>query len=148
MWIVSQAPPHQFGKSCIKAALCLYHFLKIRINTAFQVHTIVVVNCHVTLWPIAGNVRLFNYSCLHVRFYVPIFSTVFVSYRGPNKVGRKNPSPVFTGGIYRYFLAWQIRLKWQILVNNGKYNFFAMKYWQIMTFSYKMKQISFEKIVK
>ena len=41
------------------------------------------------------------------------------------KVGRKIPPPVFTGGIYRYFLAWQIRLKWQILANNGKYNFFV-----------------------
>ena len=39
--------------------------------------------------------------------------------------------PEFTGGIYRYFPAWQIRLKWQILASNGKYNFFAAKYWQI-----------------
>ena len=39
------------------------------------------------------------------------------------KVGRKIPPLVFTGGIYRYFPAWQIRLKWQILANNGKYNF-------------------------
>ena len=44
------------------------------------------------------------------------------------KVGRKIPPPVFTSGIYRYFPAWQIRLKWQILENNGKYNFFAAKY--------------------
>ena len=28
------------------------------------------------------------------------------------KVGRKIPPLVFTGGIYRYFPAWQIRLKW------------------------------------
>ena len=34
------------------------------------------------------------------------------------KVGRKIPPLVFTGGIYRYFPAWQIKLKWQ--------------YWQIM----------------
>ena len=48
-----------------------------------------------------------------------------------HKVGRKIPPPVFTGGIYRYFPAWQIRLKWQILANNitflpqntGKYDF-------------------------
>ena len=33
------------------------------------------------------------------------------------KVGSKIPPPVFTGGIYRYFPAWQIRLKWQIMVN-------------------------------
>ena len=39
---------------------------------------------------------------------------------------------VFTGGIYHCFPAWQIRLKWQILANNGKYIFFAGKYWQIM----------------
>ena len=39
------------------------------------------------------------------------------------KVGRKIPPPVFTGRIYRYFPAWQIRFKWQILTNNGKYNF-------------------------
>ena len=41
------------------------------------------------------------------------------------------PPPVFTGGIYRYFPAWQIRLKWEILGNTGKYNFFTAKYWQI-----------------
>ena len=46
------------------------------------------------------------------------------------KVGRKIPPPVFTGGIYRYFPAWQIRLKWQIIANitflprnTGKYDF-------------------------
>ena len=46
------------------------------------------------------------------------------------KVGQKIPSPVFTGGIYRYFPAWQIRLKWQIMANitflqqnTGKYDF-------------------------
>ena len=59
------------------------------------------------------------------------------------KVGRKIPALVFTVGIYHYFPAWQIRLKWQILANNGKYNFFAAKYWQInMIFSCKIQQIS------
>ena len=33
------------------------------------------------------------------------------------KVGRKIPPPVLTGGIYRYFPAWQKRLKWQIMEN-------------------------------
>ena len=47
------------------------------------------------------------------------------------KAGRKIPPPVFTDGIYRYFLAWKIRLKWQILANDGKYNFFVAKYWQM-----------------
>ena len=49
-------------------------------------------------------------------------------------VGRKfHPRylPVEFTGSYRYFPAWQISLKWQILANNGKYNFFAVKYWQI-----------------
>ena len=44
----------------------------------------------------------------------------------PPRLGGK-----FTSGIYRYFPAWQIRLKWQILANNGKYNFFARKICQI-----------------
>ena len=42
------------------------------------------------------------------------------------KDGRKIPPippSVFTGGIYRYFPAWQIRLKWQILANNGNITF-------------------------
>ena len=43
----------------------------------------------------------------------------------------ENSTPGIYGGIYRYFPAWQIKLKWQILANNGKYNFFAAKYWQI-----------------
>ena len=43
----------------------------------------------------------------------------------------ENSIPVFTGGIYWYFSAWKVRLKWQILANNGKYNCFAAKYWQI-----------------
>ena len=44
----------------------------------------------------------------------------------------ENSTPVITGGIYRYFPAWQIRLKRQILLlanitflpqNAGKYEF-------------------------
>ena len=37
----------------------------------------------------------------------------------------ENSTLVFTGGIYGSFLAWRIRLKWQILANNGKYNFLS-----------------------
>ena len=48
----------------------------------------------------------------------------------------ENSTPVFTGGIYRYFPAWQIRLKWQILANNG-----AAKYLANKVFSSKMQQI-------
>ena len=59
-----------------------------------------------------------------------------------SKIGRKIPLPVFTSGIYRYFPAWQIRLKWQILANNGKYNFFCREILANMNFSCKMQQIS------
>ena len=43
----------------------------------------------------------------------------------------ENSTPVFTRGIYWYLPAWQIRLKWQILANNGKYNFLGVTFWQI-----------------
>ena len=49
----------------------------------------------------------------------------------------ENSNPVFTGGFYRYFPAWQIRPKWQILANNGKDNLLAN-----IIFSSKMQQIS------
>ena len=57
----------------------------------------------------------------------------------------ENSTPVFTGGIYLYFLAWQIRLKWKILANNGKFNFFRRKILANMIFSCKMQQIIFWK---
>ena len=43
----------------------------------------------------------------------------------------ENSTPVFTGGIYRYFPPWQIRLKWQIMANNGKYNLLPQNTGQI-----------------
>ena len=49
---------------------------------------------------------------------------------GPTKVGWQFPSPVFTGGIYRYLPVWQILLKWQIPANTGKLNFFCLKIFQ------------------
>ena len=55
-----------------------------------------------------------------------------------SKVGRKIPPSVFTGGIYWYFPAWQIRLKWQILAN---ITFLPQKMGN-MIFSCKMQQIS------
>ena len=72
---------------------------------------------------------------VHVCFYKPahlymgMFAFIGLSIPACAciKVGRKIPPLVFTGGIYRYFTAWQIRLKWQILANGGKYNFLPRK---------------------
>ena len=41
-----------------------------------------------------------------------------------SKVGRQIPPPVFTSGICRYLPVWKILLKWQILANTGKLEFF------------------------
>ena len=56
-----------------------------------------------------------------------IFRCIFLSFK---QGWAENSTPVFTGGIYRYFPAWQIRLQWQILANitflrrnTGKYDF-------------------------
>ena len=58
-----------------------------------------------------------------------------------NKVGQKIQPPVFTGGIYRYLPAWKIRLKWQILANNGNITFLTRNTGKY-DLSCKMQQIS------
>ena len=55
-----------------------------------------------------------------------------------NKVGRKIPPLVFTSGIFRYFPAWQIRLKWQIMANIT----FCREILANMILSCKMQQLS------
>ena len=69
---------------------------------------------------------------LMVASQLSLKSSQPMSQVGPGSTRPESTRPgVFSGGLYRYFPAWQIKLKWQILANNGKYNFFAVKYWQI-----------------
>ena len=74
------------------------------------------------------------------RHYLILVNQSKKRHLGPNtgKVGRKIPPPLFIGGIYRYFPAWQIRLKWQIMANIT----FCHEILANMIFSCKMQQIS------
>ena len=65
-----------------------------------------------------------NYHTTGLGVPVPCKLTLLKS-RG--KVRRQIPPLVFTSGIYRYLPVWKILLKWQILANTGKLNFFCLK---------------------
>ena len=89
---------------CINMYVLLYQYVCVDVS--------VCMCCCINMY-----VLLYQYVCVVVSYIFVVSICMCCCMNMCVKVGRKIPPPLFTGGINQYFLAWQIRLKWQIMAN-------------------------------